>query len=176
MRTPLLLLSLVNSALRHCCSTFDLHVTWLKGCGIYPWPWPRSGKGRCLKNELKLVKCHSFPAHFNWPLVRYGGKELEMQFSKCEETQNPKAPQLEMIFFADHAESMFLAGETRGNVWKCCFRIATAPQSKHHNDSELGITLKDHLKVYIPILLWEATIEVRTCWASTNAYQSSGSE
>lgn len=65
LRTPLLLFSLVNSALRHCCSTFDLHVTWLKGCGIYPWPWPRSGKGRCLKNELKLVKCHSFPAHFN---------------------------------------------------------------------------------------------------------------
>ena len=39
-----------------------------------------------------------------------------MQFSKCEETQNPKAPQLEMNFFADHAESMFLAGETRGDV------------------------------------------------------------
>lgn len=50
------------------------------------------------KNELKLVKSHSFPAHFNWPLVRYGGKELEMQFSNCEETQNPKPPSWKWIF------------------------------------------------------------------------------
>ena len=62
------------------------------------------------------MKRHSFPAHFNWPLVRYGGKELETQFSKCEETQNPKSLQLQMNFFADHAESMFLVGETRGDV------------------------------------------------------------